>query len=207
MSAGTGLLEIGEVARELGVPPSTLRTWERRYRLVVPRRGPSGQRLYDAQQITVLRSVLAQIRGGRRARTAHSLADALHIELPAGRQAPAEARRAVDAFLPDDLDRRFAFFVRLVVSELVSNAVLHAGGGPIELTLERTGNGTRAAVRDRGGRLEITRLRRRAAGRKHGLDIVDALASEWSIAAGPLGTTVTVQMLSDDVSRNPLAGM
>ena len=66
-----GLLEIGAVARELGVNPSTLRTWERRYRSVVPHRGDHGQRLYDSEQIMILRRVLAQVRRGSRAGAAH----------------------------------------------------------------------------------------------------------------------------------------
>ena len=69
-------LEIGAVARELGVAPSTLRSWERRYRLVVPRRGPNGQRLYDVEQVAVLRQILAQVHRGVRAGAAHVAANA-----------------------------------------------------------------------------------------------------------------------------------
>jgi DNA-binding transcriptional MerR regulator len=69
-----GLLGIGAVARELGVAPSTLRTWERRYHLVVPHRGGRGQRLYDPDQVIVLRRILALVRRGTRASAAHDLA-------------------------------------------------------------------------------------------------------------------------------------
>ena len=55
-------------------PPSTLRTWERRYRLVVPHRGRRGQRLYDQEQVATLRRVLAHVRRGARASAAHDLA-------------------------------------------------------------------------------------------------------------------------------------
>src|SRR6476469_9017610 len=96
-----GLQEIGAVARELGVAPSTLRTWERRYRLVVPHRGDHGQRLYDSEQIVTLRRVLAQLRRGARARAAHDLAvlpsplrvDRTRLEPDA--DAPGLARRAI----------------------------------------------------------------------------------------------------------------
>ena len=65
------LLEIGAVARELGIAPSTLRSWERRYHLVVPRRGSNGQRLYDPDQLVILRQIRAQTGRGVRAGAAH----------------------------------------------------------------------------------------------------------------------------------------
>ena len=126
-----GLQEIGAVARELGVAPSTLRTWERRYRLVVPHRGDHGQRLYDSDQIVTLRRVLAQLRRGARARAAHDLAvipkatRVARVRFEPTPGAPALARRAIDELLGDDGDTRFGFYLRLVASELVKNAVLY----------------------------------------------------------------------------------
>jgi hypothetical protein len=38
---------IGALARILGIPTATLRTWEERYDVVVPERSPGGQRLYS----------------------------------------------------------------------------------------------------------------------------------------------------------------
>src|SRR6476469_2538626 len=70
-----GLQEIGAVARELGVAPSTLRTWERRYRLVVPHRGDHGQRLYDSDQVLPLHRVLAQLRRGARSTSCSAIAE------------------------------------------------------------------------------------------------------------------------------------
>ena len=128
----TGLQEIGVVARELGVAPSTLRTWERRYRLVVPHRGEHGQRLYDSEQIVTLRRVLTQLRRGARARAAHDLAvqpSPLRVDrtrFEPGSDAPATGaprRRRADSARANDT--RFAFYLRLVASELVKNAVLY----------------------------------------------------------------------------------
>ncbi len=101
------LQEIGAVARELGVAPSTLRTWERRYRLIVPHRGDHGQRLYDSDQILTLRRVLAQLRRGARARAAHDLAvipkatRVARVRFEPSPGAPALARRAIDDLLGD----------------------------------------------------------------------------------------------------------
>jgi len=42
------LYSIGAVARMLDVAPSTLRGWEKRYRVVAPGRSKGAQRLYSA---------------------------------------------------------------------------------------------------------------------------------------------------------------
>lgn len=199
MSAG--FVEIGTVARELGVAPSTLRTWERRYRLIVPQRGPGGQRLYDQEQILALRSILAQVRRGARAGAAHqsgilgASARSLHLDLEPDARAPGSARRSVEALLGETADRRFSFFLQLVTSELVSNAVIHAEArDPIVVDLELRDPGARVRVQNRGSRFSLRSFRRqrRAAGR--GLEIVEALVESWTIDTGPLGTAVTVEL-------------
>lgn len=48
------VLRIGELARRAGIPPATLRAWERRYGIVTPTRTEAGYRLYgerDEQRI------------------------------------------------------------------------------------------------------------------------------------------------------------
>ena len=198
----TGFLEIGAVARQLGVNPNTLRTWERRYRSVVPHRGERGQRLYDSEQIAMLRRVQAQVRRGTRAGAAHSIAISSRpiresrFTLDASQKAPMDARLAVDALLEDRGDAEFAFYLRLVVSELVNNAVVHGRTGePIRVELQLFPNWADLCVQNAGVRLSMKRLRRRhrtEGGR--GLDIVDALAEAWSIHSGPFGTKITVRL-------------
>ena len=48
---------IGALARMLGIPAATLRTWEERYGVVVPERSPGGHRLYSRLQVEQLRFV------------------------------------------------------------------------------------------------------------------------------------------------------
>ena len=48
---------IGEVATLVGVSPHTIRAWERRHQVVMPRRTPSRQRRYTADEVEVLRQV------------------------------------------------------------------------------------------------------------------------------------------------------
>jgi DNA-binding transcriptional MerR regulator len=196
-----GLLEIGAVARELGVAPSTLRTWERRYRVVVPQRGRRGQRLYDQEQVATLRRVLAQVRRGARASAAHDLAviptplDTASVRIQPSTQAPLQARQTVDDLLGELDNPRFAFYLRLVASELVKNAFLHGSPRhPIRMDAKLFEDAAELRVQNGGGRLTLTMLRRRRRDGGRGLDIVDALADAWSIDTGPLGTTITVRL-------------
>lgn len=53
-----GLYPIRTVANLTGVNPVTLRAWERRYKLIVPKRTPKGHRLYTSQDIEQIRKVL-----------------------------------------------------------------------------------------------------------------------------------------------------
>ena len=50
----SGLFNIGLVAAETGVPPDTLRVWERRYGLPSPQRTDGGHRLYSADDIDTI---------------------------------------------------------------------------------------------------------------------------------------------------------
>jgi transposase-like protein len=199
MSAG--LSEIGAVARELGVAPSTLRTWERRYRLVVPHRGEQGQRLYDGEQILTLRQIAAEVRRGVRARMAHDRAAAptpvrtARVPLVPSPVAPSLARRAVAEFLGSRADSRFAFNARLVASELVKNAVIHGSERePLQIDLALHRDWLELRVQNSGGRLTIKGLRKKRRDGGRGLEIVDALAEDWSIDTGPLGTGIRVRL-------------
>jgi DNA-binding transcriptional MerR regulator len=51
--SGTGrpVYSISAVARMLGVPVATIRTWEDRYEVVVPERSAGGHRLYRREQV------------------------------------------------------------------------------------------------------------------------------------------------------------
>lgn len=57
-------LPIREVARLTGVNPVTLRAWERRYGLIVPRRTAKGHRLYDRSQVQRVRDILTWLNRG-----------------------------------------------------------------------------------------------------------------------------------------------
>ncbi|MBP6095386.1 MAG: MerR family transcriptional regulator [Methyloversatilis sp.] len=54
---GAGLLSIGAVERETGLPKDTLRVWERRYGFPLPTRDEAGERLYTQEDVNRLRIV------------------------------------------------------------------------------------------------------------------------------------------------------
>jgi methanogenic corrinoid protein MtbC1 len=55
---------IKAVSRLVGLPPVTLRAWERRYGLPLPNRGKQGYRLYSEHDLRTLRWLKSQIDGG-----------------------------------------------------------------------------------------------------------------------------------------------
>jgi DNA-binding transcriptional MerR regulator len=74
---------ISAVARMLGVPVATLRTWEERYAGVVPDRNPSGHRLFSRGQVEQLRFVKMRMAEGMSAADAHRLlAERIDTGLP-----------------------------------------------------------------------------------------------------------------------------
>jgi len=103
----------------------------------------------------------------------------LATRLPGNASALALARGAVDSF---ELSAGVRDDARLIVSELVANAVRH-GQGTVTLLLSRAGDGSfRGEVVDDGVGF---RPRERPAGMSQGgwgLAIVDCLAETWGIA-------------------------
>jgi DNA-binding transcriptional MerR regulator len=59
-----GWLPIREVARQTGVNAVTLRAWERRYGLIVPQRTPKGHRLFSAEHIQRIHTILTWLNRG-----------------------------------------------------------------------------------------------------------------------------------------------
>lgn len=62
--AGEGLLTVSALARCAGVPPSTIRYYERRGLLSPASRSASGYRLFDAQTLARVRFILAAKEAG-----------------------------------------------------------------------------------------------------------------------------------------------
>ncbi len=180
---------IGSAARLLEVPAATIRTWERRYGVVVPTRTRGGHRVYSSEQMEQLRFVAARLREGMRPAEAHRLllegaADGagLELELPADPRSPATAREALDGFASDQPDE-LRFNLRLLVSELVGNSIRHAAAGnghaaPIRVRATRGEERIQVQVIDSGD-FDWTAAPRSEGGR--GLPLVAALADRWGL--------------------------
>ena len=115
--------------------------------------------------------------------------------------APAQARGAARE-LVDLLPAGTYRDLRVVVTELVTNAVQHAPDGPIRLWLSSSGSTVRGEVTDTGvGEAEIQRAGS-VEGEGLGLQIVDALCSAW---CNPRGTgRVWFELGFDDLERATL---
>jgi anti-sigma regulatory factor (Ser/Thr protein kinase) len=73
---------------------------------------------------------------------------------------------------------------QLIVTELVTNAVLHGPGGPVELGLEAGGNALRGQVADPGSGITRTTESRDRGDGGRGLDLVERLSDGWGMVTG-----------------------
>lgn len=99
--------------------------------------------------------------------------------LPREATSAALARRHVEASCPD-LSREQLDTARLLVTELVSNALRH-GEGPVVLVLSRTVDGLRVGVEDDGPSMPAVTHHPVLAQQGRGLQIVAGLASTWGV--------------------------
>jgi anti-sigma regulatory factor (Ser/Thr protein kinase) len=106
------------------------------------------------------------------------------LELPANENAPARARQAVREIAGGALPEDDRWRAELIVTELVTNAVIHGPGGPVSLVLDFGGYGVRGHVADPGPGIPGQRLVRRRATEEggRGLFLVDALSDGWGLS-------------------------
>lgn len=117
----------------------------------------------------------------------------ISLRLHGGSGAPFRARRSVLSRLNGQLAQRGAADVALIVSELVTNSVLHANVGPDEtLTVECTAiqDRLRITVTDPGSHLEphVREPDHHASG-GYGLAIIETLCSAWGVVRNNVGAT------------------
>ena len=109
----------------------------------------------------------------------------IDVELPCTPTAPARARGALDE-IQGRISADRMRDVRLLVSELVTNAVRHAGGEAVRLVVALTGSMLRIEVHDPGRGFEFKPPPDdplRASG--WGLVLVEELADRWGIDHAP----------------------
>jgi anti-sigma regulatory factor (Ser/Thr protein kinase) len=127
----------------------------------------------------------------------------LEFEIAGGEEAPAAARKVVEG-LETALDQQRVDQVRLLVTELVTNCVRHAGAGletPITVSLELTATVLHVAVSNPGGAFESPDPLGGADGSAEGgrgLMLVDEMADEWGVAQVAHGKQVWFRLAVDE---------
>ena len=110
----------------------------------------------------------------------------LSLELPANTHAPTRARELLrEAMRCTEVPENDRWRAELIVTELVTNAVRHGPGGPVEVAIAAGGNGVRGEVADPGPGIRHNELIRRRATEEggRGLFLVDALSDSWGLSA------------------------
>jgi anti-sigma regulatory factor (Ser/Thr protein kinase) len=109
------------------------------------------------------------------------------IQLPAARTSPSAARRFVSERLARDSG---VAEITLCVSELVSNAILHAGTGCL-VRLHENEQAVRVEVRDQNPHLlPVKREYDATSVTGRGLQLIDRLTSRWGVDVDADGKTV-----------------
>jgi len=127
------------------------------------------------------------------------------LELPPDHAASARARRFVGETMRKWGHEKAIPDVELLVSELVTNAVLHARSAST-VTIERSGTTMRVSVSD----TSATRPRLRDYGPDavtgRGLLLVDRIAKRWGVDPSPNGKTVWFEVdlsaVTDEIGSN-----
>lgn len=119
------------------------------------------------------------------------------FDLPPVRRAPAVARALVRTSLTAWGAADLVDAAELVVSELVTNAVLHAGGASaLELTLERHGQEIHLALADGSSIRPVARELDGEAPHGRGVHLVEAIADRWETRDHQGGKQVWVALRS-----------
>jgi anti-sigma regulatory factor (Ser/Thr protein kinase) len=120
------------------------------------------------------------------------------FRFPRRADAVGPAREVAVAAVPGGLSTRAASDLRLLVSELFTNALMHGTPGDIRMDISRAGGMVRVEVTDAGG--SSTRAEQRApqldGSGGFGLHVVEALASRWGADHGP-PTRVWAELRAD----------
>jgi anti-sigma regulatory factor (Ser/Thr protein kinase) len=115
----------------------------------------------------------------------------------------AVARREVRAVLDDWGADRFEWEVSQLVTELVTNVVLHARTG-FDLSMELDGDRLRLEVRDASPLLPRPRRFSRESTTGRGMRLVETLAQSWGVQRRDGGKTVWLELVpAEDVDGGP----
>jgi anti-sigma regulatory factor (Ser/Thr protein kinase) len=121
------------------------------------------------------------------------VAQLLNLPLTPTTSAPQHARRAISDLLARTGRADLAADAALLVTELVTNAVVHTGG-PVVVTAAYHKNTLRVEVHDSEPALPVIRQRSTLRQSGRGLRLVAHLAHRWAIAPQPDGKTIWFEL-------------
>lgn len=121
--------------------------------------------------------------------------------LPPVPSSVAEARRIVRRALEECGRLDLAETAELLVSEVVTNALVHAGTA-VDLGVMATESGVRVEVRDGSPHLPTRRQYAVTAGTGRGLAMLEDFVDEWGVASEPAGKTVWFELSSTSGERH-----
>ena len=117
----------------------------------------------------------------------------VRASFPADPTSAGEARRFVDATLRRWSCDHFVDVASLLVSELVANAVLHAGTS-IAVVVRVDGDRLRVEVHDGNGRLPARKHYSTLSATGRGLMLVERMSRDWGVAATSGGKVVWFEL-------------
>ncbi|HEV2122657.1 MAG TPA: PAS domain-containing protein, partial [Chloroflexota bacterium] len=111
------------------------------------------------------------------------------ISLPADPRSASAARRFVRDVLTEWEEREVAELVELLISELVTNAILHAGSA-VDVSVQRRSGRLRAEVADGSDKRPVARGHDDTSTTGRGLELIEALATAWGVTPGVAGKVI-----------------
>jgi len=163
---------------------------------------PAAESVTDMLQIAGLGDRLPLAPGATDTAAATPFIERVELELPRAPTAPARARSELREALAGRVGDSDQATLTLLISEVVTNAVIHPDpgvGGSVGLRMTTYANRVRVEVSDAGSGFDASSLRprpREAGG--HGLIVVDGLSSRWGTSRrageGPDGFCVWFEL-------------
>ncbi|MDF9448517.1 MerR family transcriptional regulator [Bacillus toyonensis] len=113
-----GKYNIKAVSNIIGVQPSTLRAWERRYQIIAPKRNQAGHRLYTEEHIRILKWLMEKVSSGMMIGQA--------VQLLEGNRLQSNAQKEIhydkEVVLVDDLLQALLEFDEITTYALINEA-------------------------------------------------------------------------------------
>ena len=113
-----GKYNIKAVSNIIGVQPSTLRAWERRYQIIAPKRNQAGHRLYTEEHIQILKWLMEKVSSGMMIGQAVQLLEENRLQSTVQK----EIHFDKEVVLVDDLLQALLKFDEITIAALLNEA-------------------------------------------------------------------------------------